>query len=101
METTKNTKDQIINIRVTGERKKQIKENADRLGMTISGYIDYLESHQQVIELPYGKELMQEIYHLNNQLNELDKYPLLPVQELRDAMSQAIIKINAQTKAGF
>lgn len=101
MNTTKRTKDQVINIRVTRERKNQIKENAEHLGMSISSYIDYLESHQQVIELSYGKELMQEVYHLNNQLNELSKYPLLPVQELRDTISQGIKKINEQMKAGI
>lgn len=90
-----------INIRVTRERKKQIKENAEQLGMSISSYIDYLESHQQVVELSYGKELMQEVYDLNNQLNKLDKYPLLPIQELRDTISQSIKKINEQMKAGI
>lgn len=101
MDTTKRTKNQIINIRVTRERKKQIKENAEQLGMSISSYIDYLESHQQVVELSYGKKLMQEVYDLNNQLNKLDKYPLLPIQELRDTISQSIKKINEQMKAGI
>lgn len=101
MSTTKNTKDQIINIRVTRERKEQIKENAEQLGMNISSYIDYLVSHQQVVELPYGKELAQEVYHLNNRLNKLSKYPFLPVQELRDTMSKGIRIINSQMKAGI
>ena len=96
MLTPNRRKDSIINIRVTKEKKEELKEKAAKLGMSISGYIDYLGSHQKVVELPYGKELMQEVYSLNNKLDEITNCPLIEIQALRNALSLAIMNISSK-----
>lgn len=97
----KMAKDQIINLRVTTEQKEAIKQKAEGLGLKVSEYLLASLEHQSVNIVDGGKELAQEVYRLNRNLEHFLKYPFVPVQELRDTVSQGIQKINDAMKEGF
>ena len=86
-------KKSIINIRVSEEQKEKIQKEAEVLGMSTSAYLLYLCEHKRVVVVNGGKELAQEIYHLNILLKKYEKYPFIPVQKLRDTVSQSISNI--------
>ena len=87
------SKNQIINLRVTMEQKDKIKRNAEALGMTVSNYLLSSTENQSINVIDGGKELAREVYCLNKKLEHFLKYPFVPVQELRDTISQGIEKM--------
>ena len=89
----KKGKTEVINFRVSNEQKQMIRNAAEQLGMDISKYLLHLASHSKIVVVEGGKELAEEVYHLNQRLNRLERYPFVDVQELRDAMSDGISRI--------
>ena len=94
-------KNQIINLRVSSKQKELIKKKAESLGLKVSEYLLASIEHQSINVVDGGKELAQELFRLNKNLEQFTKYPFVPVQELRDTVSQGIQKINAAMKEGF
>lgn len=94
-------KDQTINLRVTKKQKEKIKQDADALGLKVSEYLLASLEHQPINIVDGGKELAQELYRLNRNLEHFLEYPFVPVKELRDTVSQGIQKINDTMKEGF
>lgn len=97
----KMAKDSVINLRVTKTQKEEIKQNAEALGLKVSEYVLASLEHQSINVVDGGKELAQELFRLNNNIERFMKYPFVPVKELRDTVSQGIQKINDAMKGGF
>ena len=97
----KMAKDQVINLRVTVKQKEKIKQNAESLGLKVSEYLLASAEHPSFNIVEGGKELAQEVHRLNKNLEHFLKYPFIPVQELRDTVSQGIQKISDAMKEGF
>lgn len=81
-----------INLRLNSKQKETISKKAESLGMTTSKYLLHLAEHGSITIID-SKGLASEVYKLNQKLSLLEKYPAIPVQELRDAISQGIIDI--------
>ena len=88
----KSIKDDNIHFRVTSLQKEQITQKAEELGMPVSGFLLNLVE-QDKIKIIDGKALAAEVYKLNRKLDLLEKYPAIPVQEIRDVVSQGIVDI--------
>ena len=89
------TKDEIINIRVSNSQKEQIQREATLLDMTVSQYIlEIVLSHKKIMILEGGKELAEILAELNEKLNYYEPYKQIPVNELRIAIYNCIAKIN-------
>lgn len=97
----KTAKDQIINLRVSGKQKEQIKKKAETLGLNVSEYLLATVENQSINVVAGGRELAQELFRLNKNLEHFMQYPFVQVQELRDTVSQGIQKINDAMKEGF
>lgn len=90
----KDVKNDIINLRISTEEKEQIQREAEILGMSLSAYLLYRCKHKQVVVIEGGKELAQEIYTLNQLLKKYEEYPLVPIQEIRNIVSESIVRIS-------
>ena len=95
----KQAKTQTIVIRTTKEEKDIIQQASSAIGMNMSKYLTYLGTHSHPIKIEGGKELATAIYELNHTLNQLEKYPFVNVQKLRDTVTDGIIKINKAKEA--
>lgn len=95
----KGKKQDRIQLRVSERQKAQIKSNANSLGLSLSKYILKMAEDGKIITLD-STNLANELYNLNCKLNELEKYPAVKVQELRDIVSAGIARINALLKSG-
>lgn len=90
-----NTKDEIINIRVSNGQKEQIKNEASLLDMPVSKYIlESVLSHKKIVVLEGGKKLAMILAELNEKLNYCEPYQQIPVDEIRTAMYDCITNIN-------
>lgn len=87
----KKIKQKVINVRVSDTQKDAIRTNAKSLGMSVSQYITTLTEKGQINVIEGGKELAALIYELNNKLNKLEKYPVMNIQDLRNAISDSLI----------
>ena len=87
----KKIKQKFINLRVSDIQKDTIRTSAKNLGMSVSQYILKLTEQGQVNVIEGGKELAALIYELNNKLNKLEKYPAMPIQDLRNVISDSIV----------
>lgn len=81
-----------IHFRVTSLQKKQIAQKAEKIGMSISVFLLHLSEHGKINVID-DNGLTEEVYKLNYKLNQLAKYPAIPVKELQDIISQGIIDI--------
>lgn len=88
----KSIKDDDVHFRVTSFQKERITKKAEEFGMSVSGFLLNLVE-QDKINIIDGKALAAEVYKLNRKLNLLEKYPAIPVQEIRDVVSQGIVDI--------
>lgn len=88
-------KTETINLRVSKERKEEIRKAAKAIGMDMSKYLIHQATHGKIVVVSGGKELAMEIYELNQRLNRLEKFPFVNVQELRDTLSDGIARINS------
>ena len=92
-------KQERIELRVSDQQKAQIKSNANSLGLSLSKYILKMAEDGQIITID-SKNLANELYELNCKLNQLERYPAVRVQELRDVVSTGIARINELLKSG-
>ena len=97
---TQNKKTETINIRVSKEQKNSLRKAAQNAGMNISKYLMNLAVNGKIVIVEGGKELAAEIYELNHHLNQMEKYPFVDVQTLRNTVSEGIKNIN-QAKEGI
>ena len=88
----KSIKDDNVHFRVTSFQKEQIAQKAEKIGMSISGFLLHLAEHGKINVID-DNGLASEVYKLNYKLNRLAKYPAIPVKELQDIVSQGIIDI--------
>ena len=88
-----------IELRVSDQQKAQIKSNANSLGLSLSKYILKMAEDGQIITID-SKNLANELYELNCKLNQMERYPAVRVQELRDVVSTGIARINELLKRG-
>lgn len=98
--TKKSRKTDIINLRVSPEEKQKFSADAKNLGLNLSEYVLHLLRHGEIRKIEGGTELAREVHHLNCKLNDFEKYPFVPVQELRDAVSNGIRNIMDSAKQG-
>ena len=88
----KTIKDDNIHFRVTSLQKEQIAQKAEKIGMSISKFLLSLAERGKINVID-DNGLTKEVYKLNYKLNQLAKYPAIPVKELQDIVSQGIIDI--------
>lgn len=93
-----NKKDKIINFRVNEVQKNQITENAQKLGLSVGEYLLYLDNNKVINIIDGGKELAKEIFELNLKLTELERYPFIEVNKIRNLVSESLIKLNSKIK---
>lgn len=67
--------------------------------MSLSKYILKMAEDGKIITVD-AKNLTNELYELNCKLNQLERYPAVRVQELRDIISIGIYRINELLKRG-
>lgn len=91
-------KNKRIDLRVSEKQKAKIEKDAEQLGMKISEYLLYLAEHKQVVVISAGKELVEAVYHLNQKLNQYDNYPIFPLQDARDIISNSLTGIAKKMK---
>lgn len=95
------SKEDIINIRVSKDYKNKIKQKATESSMTLSRYIINCINTNKTNVIHNGDILISEIYNLNTQLQKLNRHKELPVQELQNALSKAISKLNNLANEGI
>lgn len=91
-------KDKIINFRVTETQKDKIMRNARQMDMSVGEYLIYLDEHKIINVIDGGKDLAKEVYILNKNLSLLEKYPFVEVNQVRNLLSECLIKLNQQMK---
>ena len=87
------SKSEIINIRVQPSQKEKICRDAKELGMSASKYLIHLANHKKVVIIEDGKILAKEIYELNKKLNRYESYSRIPVDEIRDIISTTLMNL--------
>lgn len=91
-------KDKIINFRVSETQKDKIMQNAKQLNMSVGEYLIYLDEHRIINIIDGGKNLAKEVYMLNKNLSVLEKYPFVEVNQVRNLLSEYLMKLNQQMK---
>lgn len=91
-------KDKIINFRVSETQKDKIMQNAKQLNMSVGEYLIYLDEHKIINIIDGGKDLAKEVYILNKNLSLLEKYPFVEVNQVRNLLSEYLMKLNQQMK---
>ncbi len=91
-------KDKVINFRVSEVQKNKIMQNAKQLDMSVGEYLIYLDEHKTINIIDGGKDLAKEVYILNKNLSLLEKYPFVEVNQVRNLLSECLIKLNKQMK---
>ena len=91
-------KDKIINFRVSETQKNKIMQNAKQLNMSVGEYLIYLDEHKTINIIDGGKDLAKEVYILNKNLSLLEKYPFVEVNQVRNLLSEYLMKLNQQMK---
>lgn len=91
-------KDKIINFRVSETQKDKIMQNAKQLNMSVGEYLIYLDEHKIINVIDGGKDLAKEVYILNKNLSLLEKYPFVEVNQVRNLLSEYLMKLNQQMK---
>ena len=91
-------KDKIINFRVSETQKDKIMQNAKQLNMSVGEYLIYLDEHKTINIIDGGKDLAKEVYILNKNLSLLEKYPFVEVNQVRNLLSEYLMKLNQQMK---
>ena len=89
-------KDKIINFRVSEIQKDKIMQNAKQLNMSVGEYLIYLDEHRIINIIDGGKDLAKEVYMLNKNLSVLEKYPFVEVNQVRNLLSEYLMKLNQQ-----
>ena len=89
-------KDKIINFRVSETQKDKIMQNAKQLNMSVGEYLIYLDEHRIINIIDGGKDLAKEVYMLNKNLSVLEKYPFVEVNQVRNLLSEYLMKLNQQ-----
>lgn len=89
-------KDKIINFRVSETQKDKIMQNAKQLNMSVGEYLIYLDEHKIINIIDGGKDLAKEVYILNKNLSLLEKYPFVEVNQVRNLLSEYLMKLNQQ-----
>ena len=89
-------KDKIINFRVSETQKDKIMQNAKQLNMSVGEYLIYLDEHKIINIIDGGKDLAKEVYMLNKNLSVLEKYPFVEVNQVRNLLSEYLMKLNQQ-----
>lgn len=89
-------KDKVINFRVSEVQKNKIIQNAKQLDMSVGEYLIYLDEHKAINIIDGGKDLVKEVYMLNKNLSVLEKYPFVEVNQVRNLLSECLIKLNKQ-----
>lgn len=93
------TKNERIHLRVSQQQKFQIQCNANALGLSLTNYILKMTMDGRIVSVN-SQSLAKELYALNCKLNELERYPAIRVQELRDVVSSGIARINELLESG-
>ena len=96
----KETRDTTIILRASRAEKKAIQAEAEEMDMSMSGYLLHIAKHKQVNIVPGGRELAEAAYKLYEALSRLEKYPILPVTEVKDTLHKGIEKINSAMEEG-
>lgn len=96
----KMNKDTTIILRASEADKEAIQEEAKELGMSMSSYLLHIAKHKQVNIVPGGRELTEALYKLYETLSRLERYPILPVTEVKDTLHKGIEKINSAMEEG-
>ena len=94
-----NTKNRRIHLRVSQQQKFQIQGNATALGLSVSQYLLKMAMDGRIVSVN-SQSLAKELYALNCKLNELERYPAIRAQELRDVVSSGIARIDELLKSG-
>lgn len=89
-------KDNVINFRVSEVQKNKIMQNARQLKMSVGEYLIYLDEHKTINVIDGGKDLAKEVYMLNKNLLILEEYPFMEVNQVRNLLSECLIKLNKQ-----
>lgn len=89
-------KDNVINFRVSEVQKNKIMQNARQLKMSVGEYLIYLDEHKTINVIDGGKDLAKEVYMLNKNLLVLEEYPFMEVNQVRNLLSECLIKLNKQ-----
>lgn len=93
-ESTKTTKDAVINIRVSEADKERYEAEAKRFGMSTSKYILYSVDHKAIHVVEGGVDLANAMYDLNCTMNKFEARDNVSVDELRRALSICVDKMN-------
>ena len=73
-------------------------QNAKQLNMSVGEYLIYLDEHRIINIIDGGKDLAKEVYMLNKNLSVLEKYPFVEVNQVRNLLSEYLMKLNQQMK---
>ena len=96
-------KNDVINIRISAQEKQRFIAEAEAMNMNLSRYVLHLLRHKEIISIDCGVELAKAIFQCNQHLNQIGRSPNVPVQKLRNAITQEIKTITAcidKTKRG-
>ncbi len=96
----KMNKNTTITLRVSETDKEAIQKEAKKLGMSMSSYMIHSTRHKHINIVPGGRELAEAAYKLYEALSRLEKYPILPVTEVKDTLHKGIEKINNAMEEG-
>lgn len=91
-------KTDVINFRCSKEEKAQYTRDASKFGMNLSQYIHHLLRYREVRMIDGGRELAQEVYRLNLNLDKLMHQEEIPVQELKDVVSRGVSTVRKQIR---
>ena len=94
----KTIKNDVIRVRVSGQEKEQYTTEAKELGMNLSQYVTFLLRHKTINHLEYGRELVKEVYRLNQNLNNFVMCENVPEQEIRTTTTRGLKAILTQVK---
>lgn len=83
-----------IGIRVSADDKKVLKEKAAKAGLSLSQYLTVSGMDSKIIVYQGGKLLAKEVYNLNKTLEPLCDNPDLPVQELKNLLTDSMVKLD-------
>ena len=87
----KESKTNLITIRVSENEKQNISQKAKEQNLSISQFLLNAAKNQQVVINPKGKEIAEMLYIVHEELNNKEFYPYCKMQDLQDKITKRVI----------
>ena len=92
--TLKGVKNDVITVRVSEQDKARYSAEAQNYGMNLSEYILYVLNHKTIKVIEGGVNIANAMYDLNCTMSKYHKSEEVPVEELKNAMTTCVDKMN-------